>query len=261
MLFFERRARRGYATVVRWPRRRPDAGSSPASSLSAAFARDRPGARSFAIGLPASRLLIAARATGHLHGCESERLPTVVTRPVFPQSRIVIDGRRLRRDASKPDRGAPPSATLRRASAATPPAPVLAPCRRFPLTATRAPANSAHSKPRRPRRSGLALSALCPYVAPYRHDRTVTYKLRWPRPRTVGSGHGRSLRRRLWGTFARVRAHGRYTIRRGFASVSSLARGAPSRCCLLARGAPSRSPAEGSEHPHAGKIPRDHRGP
>ena len=36
------------------------------------------------------------------------------------------------------------------------------------------------------------------------------YKLRWPRPRTVGSGHGRSLRRRLCsGTFARVRAHGR----------------------------------------------------
>ena len=98
------------------------------------------------------------------------------------------------------------------------------------------------------------------------------YKLRWPRPRTVGSGHGRSRRRRPWGTFARVRAHGRYTIRRGYASVSSLARGAPSRCCLLARrapsrccllarGAPSRSPAEGSEHPHAGKILRDHRGP
>ena len=49
------------------------------------------------------------------------------------------------------------------------------------------------------------------------------YKVRWPRPRTVGSGHGRSRRGRLWGTFTRVRAHGRYTIRRGYASVSSLA--------------------------------------
>ncbi len=66
------------------------------------------------------------------------------------------------------------------------------------------------------------------------------YKLRWPRPRTVGSGHGRSRRRRPWGTFARARAHGRYTIRRGYASVSFHARDAPSRCCLHARGAPSR---------------------
>ena len=162
------------------------------------------------------------------------------------------------------------------------------------------------------------------------------YRLRWPRPRTVGSGHGRSRRRRPWVTFARVRAHGCYTIRHGYASVSSHARGAPSRCCLLAsfhpgagarthreqwrvlrtpgmsctmslsgqrpcpqwcfdcefgpdrarrfdavaqstrlkllprssgenlfhgRGAPSRSPAEGSEYAHAGKILRDHRGP
>ena len=65
-------------------------------------------------------------------------------------------------------------------------------------------------------------------------------RLRWPRPRTVGPGHGRRRRRRLWGTFARVRAHGRYTIRHGYASASLLARGGPSRCCLLARGAPSR---------------------
>ncbi len=108
-------------------------------------------------------------------------------------------------------------------------------------------------------------------LIPY-FENPAGYKLRWPRPRTVGSGHGQSRRRRPWGTFSRVSAHGRYTIRRGYASVFSfargfpsrcclLARGAPSRCCLLARGAPSRSPAEGPEHPHAGKILRDHRGP
>ena len=61
------------------------------------------------------------------------------------------------------------------------------------------------------------------------------YKLRWPRPRRAGPGHRRSRRRRLWGTFARVRAHGRFTIRRGYASAH--------------------------EHTHAGKILRDHRGP
>ena len=67
------------------------------------------------------------------------------------------------------------------------------------------------------------------------------YKLRWPRPRTVGSGHGRSRRRRPWGTFARMRARARSTIRRGYASVSSLARAAPSRCLFL-RGLPPRAP-------------------
>ena len=46
------------------------------------------------------------------------------------------------------------------------------------------------------------------------------YKRRWPRPR--------------W-SFARVRAHTRYTIRHGYASAR--------------------------EHAHAGKILRDHRGP
>ena len=118
-------------------------------------------------------------------------------------------------------------------------------------------------------------------LIPYFED-PAGYKLRWPRPRTVGSGHERSRRRRPWGTFSRVSARGRYTIRHGYASVSYLAtgapsrcyllagapsrcyllaRGAPSRCYLLARGAPSRSAAEGSEHAHAGKILRDHRGP
>ena len=66
------------------------------------------------------------------------------------------------------------------------------------------------------------------------------YKLRWPRPRTVGSGHGRSRRRRPCGTFARMLARARSTIRRGYASVSFHARGAPSRCCLHARAASSR---------------------
>ena len=46
------------------------------------------------------------------------------------------------------------------------------------------------------------------------------YKVRWPRPR--------------W-SFARVRTHGRYTIRHGYASAP--------------------------EYAHAGKILRDHRGP
>ena len=42
-----------------------------------------------------------------------------------------------------------------------------------------------------------------------RDDRTVTCRgqTALPRPRTVGPGHGRSRRHRLWGTFARVRAH------------------------------------------------------
>ncbi len=95
--------------------------------------------------------------------------------------------------------------------------------------------------------------------------KSAGYELRWPRPLTAGPGHGRSRRRRPWGTCSRVRAHGRYTIRRGYASVSFGARGSPSRApaegFFLARGSPSHSPAEGSEHAHAGKILRDHRGP
>ncbi len=58
------------------------------------------------------------------------------------------------------------------------------------------------------------------------------YRLRWPRPRTVGSGHGRSRRRHPWGTFARVRAHGRYSI--GGAMLPSLfLRGVPPRAPRL----------------------------
>ena len=45
-------------------------------------------------------------------------------------------------------------------------------------------------------------------------------------PARWGPGRGRSQRHRPQGTFARVRAHGRYSIRRDYASVSSL-RGEP----------------------------------
>ena len=58
------------------------------------------------------------------------------------------------------------------------------------------------------------------------------YKVRWPRPRTVGPGRGRSRRRRLWGTFACVRAYGRYT--KGMAMLPSLfLRGVPPRAPRL----------------------------
>ena len=100
--------------------------------------------------------------------------------------------------------------------------------------------------------SGLAryaskhMSFIFNHVRPF-FGSPAGYKVRWPRPRTVGSGHGRSRRRRLWGTFARVRAHGRYTIRHGYASVSFMrgvppSRGVPPRAAVFLRGVPPRAP-------------------
>ena len=87
------------------------------------------------------------------------------------------------------------------------------------------------------------------------------YRLRWPRPRTGGVGPRAEPKAPPVGHFCpRARTwsphHKAWLCFRLFSCE-----GCPLALLSSCEGAPSRSPAEGSEYAHAGKILRDRRGP